>query len=225
MNRYESGHQESVPAAFERLPYRAPAGDAFTRHFPRGPAFLETAAEGPRSGTPLVSSPDGAAVRWYVVHTHPHAEDRVVGNLERQSFATFCPRLRKTVRHARKVTHVLAPLFPNYMFVRLDMKRDRWRSINGTHGVVRILTQGELPLAVPRGIVEALQARTGWEGVVDLSPSLKVGDPVRICAGPFAEFPGTLEHLDGAGRGRVLLDMMGRAVSVVVRTNMVAPAA
>jgi transcriptional antiterminator RfaH len=160
-----------------------------------------------------------------VVHTQPHAESRAVDNLERQAFNTFCPRTRRTVRHARKLMPVLAPLFPNYLFVRLDMRRDRWRSVNGTRGVVRIITQGEVPLAVPRGVVEALQARMGGDGAIDLSGSLKVGDVVRICDGPFAEFIGTLEQLDGAGRVRVLLNLMGRAVSVVARTQMIAPAA
>ena len=163
--------------------------------------------------------------RWYVVHTHPHAEERVIANLAHQSFKTFCPHTQKTVRHARKLTHVLTPLFPNYVFVRLNMHRDRWRCVNGTRGVVRIISQGEIPVAVPKGVVEALKVRMDAEGTIDLSPSFKVGDSVRILEGPFSELIGTLELLDGAGRVRVLLELMGRVVSVVTRSCMVASAA
>jgi transcription elongation factor/antiterminator RfaH len=158
------------------------------------------------------------------VHVQPYAEDRAIDNLARQSFTTFCPRVRKTVRHARKLAHILAPMFPNYLFVRLDVLRDHWRSINGTRGVVRLLTQGDTPIPVPAGIVEGLKVRVDWENVVDFTPALQAGDTVRISGGPFAELIGTLEYLDEAGRVCVLLDLMGRAVSVVMRTHMVAPA-
>lgn len=161
--------------------------------------------------------------RWYVVHTLPHAESRAIANLTRQSFKTFCPRMHKMVRHAHKFTHTLAPLFPSYVFVRLNVRRDRWRSVNGTRGVIRILTQGELPLAVPRGVVEALNANMNSEGTVDWSKSLNVGDEVRICDGPFTGFVGALEHLDEAGRVRVLLELMTRTVSIVVRSDIVEP--
>ncbi|MGA7676572.1 MAG: transcriptional activator RfaH [Rhizomicrobium sp.] len=163
--------------------------------------------------------------RWYVVHTQPHAEGRAISNLERQGYGIFCPRTYKTVRHARKATRVLAPLFPNYLFVRLDVSRDLWRSVNGTRGVIRLITQGEEPQPVPHGIVEALQSRLSADGTMSWTSSFKIGQAVRISDGPFVDFVGTLEHLDAAGRVRVLLDMLGRSVSVALRCEALAPAA
>jgi len=163
--------------------------------------------------------------RWYVVHTQPHAESRATSNLERQGYAIFCPRTRKTVRHARKATATLAPLFPNYLFLQLDVSRDHWRSVNGTRGVIRLITQGETPQPVPVGIVEALQARISADGVLDWTAVLKIGQAVRISSGPFADFVGTLEHLNTVGRVRVLLDILGRSVSVALRCEVLMPAA
>jgi len=164
------------------------------------------------------------ASRWYVVQTQPRAETRAIVNLENQEFRTFCPFVAKTVRHARKVTKTRAPLFPGYLFVSLDPSRNRWRAVNGTRGVVRLLTQNDMPAAVPSGVVEALLARTGEGSTIDWSLSLAVGQTVRICDGPFAELVGCLEHLDKAGRVRVLLDLMGRAVSVMTHADRVRPA-
>jgi transcriptional antiterminator RfaH len=81
-----------------------------------------------------------------------------------------------------------------------------------------------MPAAVPPGVIEALLARTGEAGTIDWSLSLSVGQAVRICDGPFTEFVGRLEHLDKAGRVRVLLDLMGRAVSVMTHADRVRPA-
>jgi transcriptional antiterminator RfaH len=162
---------------------------------------------------------------WYVVHTRPHAEDQAIHHLEMQGYRVFCPRYRKTVRHARKAKCVLAPLFPNYLFVRLDISRDRWRSISGTRGVLRLLMRGETPQSVPNGIVDGLQAQMRADGAMDWTPTLKIGGPIRIVDGPFAEFLGTLEHFDAAGRVRVLLDFLGRSVSVALRSEALLPAA
>ena len=174
---------------------------------------------------PNTVSPDEPGERWYVVHTQPHAENRAITNLERQGYRIVCPRSRKTIRHARKATITLAPLFPNYLFVQLDISRDHWRSVNGTLGVVRLITQGDAPEPVPMDIVESLQARMGNDGAMNWAPSLKIGQSVRISDGPFADFVGTLEHLDAAGRVRVLLDMLGRSVSVALRCEALMPAA
>ena len=42
---------------------------------------------------------------------------------------------QKMRRHARKIDVVLAPFFPGYLFVQLDLQRDQWRSVNGTYGL------------------------------------------------------------------------------------------
>ena len=70
--------------------------------------------------------------RWYLVHTRPNSERKAEINLEAQGFKTFLPQIDRTIRHARRLTTVRRPLFPRYLFVCLDIGRDRWLSINGT---------------------------------------------------------------------------------------------
>lgn len=163
--------------------------------------------------------------RWYVVHTRPHAESRAVMHLQWQGYRSLCPRYRRIVRHARRAKSVLAPLFPNYLFVYLNLGCDPWRAVNSTHGVARLVMQGEMPQPLPQGIVEELLVRTRADGALDWTPSFKIGQAVRIVDGPFAEFVGTLEHLDAAGRVRVLLDLLGRSVSVALRSGALMAAA
>src|SRR5258705_10706704 len=96
--------------------------------------------------------------RWYAVHTLPFAEARAEGQLHRQGFRTFQPKRHKTVRHARRLSTVEAPFFPRYLFIGLDLARDRWRSVNSTFGVSRLVMWGDQPHPVPHGVVEALIA-------------------------------------------------------------------
>jgi transcriptional antiterminator RfaH len=168
---------------------------------------------------------DAAGARWYAVHTLPNREFRATMQLDNQGFRAFLPRRLKTIRHARKMSTVVAPFFPRYLFVRLDLRHHRWRSVNGTFGVAALVMQGEKPHPVPSGIVETLITSSDERGLLRFEHDLKVGAPVRLLAGPFAEQLGVLDRLDDAGRVRVLLDIMGGGVPVQIRREFVAPAA
>lgn len=146
--------------------------------------------------------------RWFVAQTLHHREKLAARHLGAQGFRSFLPRFRKTVRHARQIREVVAPVFPGYIFLILDPERDRWRSINGTFGVARLLS-GHGPVPVPRGTVEAMIAAMDQSGLVRLGGELAPGQAVRVVAGPFAGGLGVLERLDGKGRVRVLLQILG----------------
>ena len=79
--------------------------------------------------------PSVAGQRWFLVYARPKGEATARLNLAAQGFRAFLPQVRKTVRHARQLRTVRAPLFPRYLFVELDLARDRWLSIRSTIGV------------------------------------------------------------------------------------------
>jgi transcription elongation factor/antiterminator RfaH len=161
--------------------------------------------------------------RWYVAYTQPRCEARAQVQIGNQGFRTFLPKRQRTIRHARKLTSVVAPFFPRYLFVVLDLTRHRWRSISSTLGVTNLVMQGDLPHPVPRGVVETLLASSDALGLLHLRQQLRVGGPVRLAAGPFAERLAILDRLDDSGRIRVLLDILGRQVLVSTGCNNVLP--
>jgi transcription antitermination factor NusG len=154
--------------------------------------------------------------RWYVVQTLPCREASAQMQLAAQGFRTFLPRYAKTIRHARKLITSSAPLFPRYLFVALDLGRDRWRSVNGTFGVAGLIMGDEFPISLQRGVVESLAASCGADGHVQLSDGLAVGQRVRVLTGPFADMIGKLARLDGGARVQVLLQLLGGEVAVSV---------
>ncbi|WP_363350137.1 transcriptional activator RfaH [Methylocystis echinoides] len=167
-------------------------------------------------GQSALSSPLAASERWYVARSLPRQEVKAMNNLRRQGFQTFLPLLPKTVRHARKLRSVLSPVFPGYLFVILDLDRDRWRAVNSTIGVASLIMALERPEPVPAGVVEQLIDRTGAGGVTRFDLDLEEGRSVRLLSGPFANAIGCLERLDANGRVKVLLDIMGGKVSAYV---------
>jgi transcriptional antiterminator RfaH len=81
------------------------------------------------------------SLRWYVAQTHPHAEVKAGLHLTRQGFDIYLPRYLKKGRHARRVETVAAPLYPGYVFVAIDCGVQRWRSIQSTIGVSRLVSR------------------------------------------------------------------------------------
>src|SRR5215467_11198728 len=163
--------------------------------------------------------------RWFLAYTLPKSEGKAELHLGAQGFRTYLPQIQKTIRHARQLKTIRAPLFPRYLFVILDLERDRWLSVRSTVGVSRLFTTQEgRPVPVPVGIVEALIEQSDGN-LTRLDIRLVKGQQVRILFGPFADFVGTLERLDGAGRVQVLLEMMGTSVPVALHRSALLPAA
>lgn len=164
-----------------------------------------------------------AESRWFAVNTLPNSEQRAKVNLERQGWRCFYPQVSRTTKSGRRMYTRLRALFPGYVFVRLNLAESGWRSVDGTFGVRAIVKSGDLPAPLPQGVVEAIIQISDEDGKVSFASSLKPGQDVRFETGPFAGLIGKLEHLDGAGRVTVLLDVLGRATPIRGHVAEVAP--
>jgi transcriptional antiterminator RfaH len=167
-----------------------------------------------------------ASAKWFVAHTQPNGEVRAILNLQRQGFEAYLPRYLKPRRHARKTDIVPVPVFPRYVFVSIDLARQRWLSIRSTAGISRLVGSGDSPLPVPAGIVEGLRSREDENGFVSLrAPAgLQPGDKVRVLGGAFEECLGLFEQITDEQRITILLDLMGRKVRVTLDSGLIAAA-
>ena len=164
--------------------------------------------------------------RWYVVQTQPNGELKAAQNLLQQGYEVYLPRYLKRRRHARKVDFTAKPLFPRYMFVAIDMATQRWRSIQLTFGVSRLVSNGDNPAAVPEQIVSALRAREDEKGFIQMTSrsAFAPGDRVRVLEGAFIDSLGFFSEMADRDRVSILLDMLGRKVRVLLDADMVAAA-
>ena len=164
--------------------------------------------------------------RWFVAHTHPHAEGKATAHLNRQGFEIYFPRYLKRRRHARRIETVAAPLFPRYLFVAIDLNVQRWRAIYSTIGVSRLVCNGDDPTPVPDGVVESLKQREDASGIIklDCRPRFRAGDKIRVLDGAFSSCLGLFEGMAERERIAILLDLLGRKVRVVLDADLVAAA-
>ena len=156
---------------------------------------------------------------WFAVQTIAGKEDFAILHLERQGFEAFCPKLPKVNKRRRGSSSGRKPLFKGYCFVKFDPDRDRWRSINGTLGVSKLVMFGDRPASLPEGIVERLIDLSGTHGSVMFDDALEPGDRVAVHGGPFDEWIGDVLRTRDCDRVIVLFDMMSQKLPVTVNRS------
>jgi transcriptional antiterminator RfaH len=162
--------------------------------------------------------------QWYLIHSKPLAEEIAQVNLERQSYATYLPRLVQTIRRRQRWTQSIVPLFPRYLFLQLDGQRSL-KPVHSTIGVSNIVRFGTCCAVVPDEVIAQLRARADpATGLHRLRAAARFarGTRVRITAGPFSGINGVFEHAEGEERVVLLLSLLGHEVPVEFPTELVA---
>lgn len=157
-------------------------------------------------------------MRWYVVQTHALAENKALFHLNRQGFNVYLPRYLKRRRHARKTDWIPAPLFPRYLFLRMDAEQSRWTKIRSTIGVSHLICHGNIPAPIPEEIIEDIKRRESDTGIIDIrrEAQFRKGDVIQITTGPLSERVGLFECETDEDRVVILLNLLGREVKVKV---------
>lgn len=156
------------------------------------------------------------ARRWYAVRAQPRKEAIAALHLRRQGFRTFLPLIDRVVRHPTRTATVAVPFFPSYLFVALSLGHDRWRSVNGTIGVQRLVSFGDQPAPAPEGLIEHLVSNASDAGRVSFDEAFLPGAKVRIVGGPFDGLLGTFLKATDNERVSILMTMLAREVTVKV---------
>ena len=153
---------------------------------------------------------------WYVIHTKPGNEDRVKINLHNQEIETFSPLLETYQYYNGKMIPKIKPLFPNYLFARLDLELHYYK-VKWTRGVNRILGSGHEPIPISEKVIQTIKERSGKDDLVKLEDELKDGDMVQINSGPFKSLRGVFQKMmSSKGRVRILLSLIGVDVPVQI---------
>lgn len=150
--------------------------------------------------------------QWFVVSTKVRREQFAQDELSRRGILTFLPRIREPGRSLLKPE--VAPLFPGYLFVQIELEREYSRVL-WAPGVRKFIGFGALPCAVDDDVIGFLRARVGTEGIIFRTSSFKPGDTVRVKQGPLEGLIGIIENPGSSrGRVRVLMELLRRQTRV-----------
>jgi transcription antitermination factor NusG len=153
------------------------------------------------------------ALNWYAIQVKPLKEKTAAAFLDGKGYESFLP-MQLDGAACRRSSHKPLPLFPGYLFCRLNLA-DRRAHVVTTPCVLGILGAGKTPLPVPDVEVESLRLLLRASRHVEQEGSLHTGMRVRICNGPFAGIEGILSERR-LNRLVVQITLFGRGVSIQV---------
>ena len=163
----------------------------------------------------------GEGPYWFVVYTLPKNEQAVVRHLDVRQIESFLPTYEKMrVWKNRQRVKVIEPLFPTYLFVRID-RRERSRVL-GAPGVLRLVGTSRGALPVPNQEMEFLRSDLCRQRVQPFR-DLVVGQRVRIKCGPLQGVQGTLVRKQNSMRFVLTIELINQSAAIAVSADELDP--
>jgi transcription antitermination factor NusG len=134
------------------------------------------------------------AAQWYAILTRYRFERKVISQLTRKKLETFLPLRDEVHRWSDRRKTLQIPLFTGYAFVHLSLSSAARLDVLRTEGVLRFVTFGGDPTAIPAKQVEDLKKLLSHKVPCSLHAFLTVGRRVRIRGGCLDGLEGILEQ-------------------------------
>jgi transcription antitermination factor NusG len=152
--------------------------------------------------------------QWFTVYTCANHEKTVAKRLDARRVEHFLPMYTSVARWKDRRVKLDLPLFPGYMFVRLELG-ERLRVLE-VPGVVRLVGFNGQPYPVSDTEIESL--RTGIQNALQFVPHpyLNVGSRVRVKRGPLEGIEGILVRRKNVYRVVLSLHLIARSAAVEV---------
>lgn len=155
---------------------------------------------------------------WIVCYTEPRAEAKAAREMHDIGTVHFLPM--EKFRGKPGKPPVDRPLFPRYVFAKIDLDCDEWGRLLAVDGVLDVIRNCNTPSVVPNAWIAALQKAEAC-GMFDrttINPhGIAIGETVRIAEGTFAglqavitEFVGKIRSSTATKRAKVLVNFLGR---------------
>lgn len=139
-------------------------------------------------------------------------------HLQNQNVPCFYPKIEvEKVKGGRRVRK-LEPLFPGYIFFRMESSDPQWAKLRSTRGVLRVVGFNGKPTPVGEDVIS--QVKSGMQVIAERG-GIKPGQPIEIQEGPFKGFNAIFQTYDGDARALVLLEFLQKQQRVRVPVSAI----
>jgi transcription antitermination factor NusG len=147
---------------------------------------------------------------WYVAHTRPRCEKKLVDYCGREGISTTLPLYKSVKKYRGKTVIFEKPLFPNYVFLKLI--QDQRQKVYQSDYVANLLTVVDQQ-AFDAQLGEILAALDSSVEVF-AAPYITTGVRVKIKSGPLRGIEGFVEKRQGTVTVLLRLDFISQAAAV-----------
>jgi len=157
--------------------------------------------------------------RWFVAHTKPRREKKVVEYCSQQIIPATLPCYNSAHKYRGKTVVFRKPLFPGYVFLQCEpAKKDAIRQSDHVANLLEVFDQETFQRQLD-DILLALETEVG----VRLVPSIGEGMRVRIKGGPLQGVEGWVEKRHGMTTVLLRLDFISQAAAIKIDADLLDP--
>jgi transcription antitermination factor NusG len=159
--------------------------------------------------------------RWFALRVQSRCEKVVAAVARNKGFEEFLPLQQGRRRWSDRLKSIELPLFPGYIFCRLDPQRRL--PLLTIPGVLHFVGIGKIPSPIEDMEIAAIQTAVGSGILTEPWPFLEAGQRVRLEDGPLAGLEGIL--VEGPKRQRVVVSvtLLKRSVAVAIERHWATP--
>lgn len=169
------------------------------------------------NGSEFVKTP------WFALQVKARYENIIATGLVGKGYECFLPTYKKRRRWTDRIRESDQPLFPGYLFCRLDPLH-RF-PILVTPGVISIVGVGKVPVPVDEKEIDAIQTALSSHAESQPWPYLQEGQKVKVEYGPLTGLEGIVLDIRGQKKLLLSLTLLQRSVAIQLDRTWVAPAA
>jgi transcription antitermination factor NusG len=153
---------------------------------------------------------------WYPLQTRYQCEKKVDAGLRDMGFESFAPMRLETRRWSDRIKVVELPVFPGYMFVRMEADPKSLVKVLRLPGLVRFVTSGRELVPVPNAEIDTVRALTQSDVSYEPGPFPVIGERVRIHGGCLQGIEGVLTDQTDRGEVVIAVGAIQRSLRVLV---------
>ncbi len=164
---------------------------------------------------------DKPVEQWFAVQVRPRSEKAVTSIASNRGYEAFLPLRRVRRRWSDRVKQLDMPLFPGYLFCRLEVShRLPLLTVPGVLGLVGV---GKTPLPIDDAEIFNIQAVVKSGLWTEPCAFLESGQLVRLEGGPLAGLEGLYIESRSEHRIVVSVSLLRRSVGIEIEREWVRP--
>lgn len=161
--------------------------------------------------------------QWYAVQTRSRHEKKVVEQTQEKGICTFLPMPAEVHHWSDRKKTVQVPLFPGYVFVRIDSSAEARVAVLRTFGVVRFVGIQNRGLPIPDKQIEDIRALLDHKVPCRVHPYLRVGQRVKVRGGCLDGVEGVFLNTNSDRSLVVSIELIKKSVAVRIAGYDVEP--
>ena len=141
---------------------------------------------------------------WFVLYTKPRHEKKIVAQLETIKICNFLPIVKRLRTWSDRRKYVDTPLFPSYVFVKLENIQSYFKSLE-INGVLHYVRTGKQIAQINEAIINNLKfiISNSSDNIMVSSENIYPGKTLYIREGPFTGF--CCEVIQHKGKQKILV--------------------